>query len=422
MNFIKTPVKGMRDCLPADMRLRLEVINMIRETYALYGFSEIETPAVEHIENLTSKQGGENEKLIFKILKRGRELERAMTDESGELCDCGLRYDLTVPLARYYANNANVLPSPFKALQIGSVWRADNPQKGRFRQFTQCDIDILGENTIMAEIELIVATANMLTRIFEQINIKKFTVHVSDRHILRAMAHFAGFAEDDYNDIFIILDKFDKIGLNGIQKELTAKGYNQESIDKYIDIFRKSINGVTCRQFCEFLLDGHLEQDCVDNLDTILNCVRAMVSEDINVIFDPTLVRGMSYYTGTIFECSIDGYNFSIAGGGRYDKMIGKFSGVEVSACGFSIGFERIITILSDHMDAIKHEEEKKYAILIESNVPYDKMIAAFQEAQELRNQGKTVTVQALRKNAKFQINKLIESGYTEIQKVYNDD
>ena len=422
MSFIKTPVKGMRDCLPEDMLLRQKVIQMIRETYALYGFTEIETPAVEHIENLTGKQGGENEKLIFKILKRGRELDRALQDGAGQWCDCGLRYDLTVPLARYYANNANVLPSPFKALQIGSVWRADNPQKGRFRQFTQCDIDILGENSIMAEIELIAATANMLTRIFEQADIKKFTVHVSDRHILRAMAHFAGFAEEDYNDIFIILDKFDKIGLDGIRQELIAKGYPQESVEKYIGIFRENTDGATCRQFCQFLLDGHIDARYVDNLDTILSCVRTMVSKDISVVFDPTLVRGMSYYTGTIFECSIDGYNFSIAGGGRYDKMIGKFSGVEVSACGFSIGFERIITILSDHMDAIKGETGKKCAILIEGNVPYEKMVEAFHRAQELRGQGVTVTVQTLRKNAKFQINKLEESGYTEIQKVYNDN
>ena len=186
MSFIKTPVKGMRDCLPADMLLRQKVMGMIRETYGTYGFSEIETPAMEHIENLTSKQGGENEKLIFKIQKRGEELEKAI-QQGGETCDSGLRYDLTVPLARYDANNADKLPMPFKALQIGSVWRADRPQKGRFRQFTQCDIDILGENSIMAEIELIAATTAALSRIFEQIGIRKFTVHSSDRHILRGM-------------------------------------------------------------------------------------------------------------------------------------------------------------------------------------------------------------------------------------------
>lgn len=418
MSFVKTPVKGMRDCLPADMILRRRVMDMIRETYAMYGFSEIETPAVEHIENLTGKQGGENEKLIFKILKRGRELEKAQA-QGGELTDIGLRYDLTVPLARYYANNAESLPTPFKALQIGSVWRADNPQKGRFRQFTQCDIDIMGENTIMAEIELIAATAAMLTKIFALIDVKKFTVHVSDRRILRAMAHYAGFDEADYSDIFIILDKLDKIGLEGVESELKAKGYDEAAIARYIEIFRRGTDGMSCRAFCECLLDGHLEAGAVEDMDTILACVRGMVSHDVSVVFDPTLVRGMSYYTGTIFECTIDGYNFSIAGGGRYDKMIGKYSGVEVSACGFSIGFERIITILSDHPEALKLVQGGKVAFLVEAGASAEKIMEVFAEAQRLRAEGTVVTVQTLRKNAKRQINMLEAEGYERIERIY---
>lgn len=421
MNFIKTPVKGMRDTLPSDMMLRQKVIKMIRETYSLYGFSEIETPAVEHIDNLTSKQGGENETLIFKILKRGKDLECSLAENKGQLCDSGLRYDLTVPLARYYSNNSSKLPTPFKSLQIGDVWRADRPQKGRFRQFTQCDIDILGENSIMAEIELIGATADMLTRIFEQANVNKFTIHVSDRHILSAMAHYAGFNEDDYNDIFIILDKFDKIGLDGIRNELISKGYNKQSIEKYVNIFQRNRDEVSCREFCDFLLDDHIDRCYIDNIDTILGCVRNMVSNNITVKFDPTLVRGMSYYTGTIFECSIDGYNFSIAGGGRYDKMIGRFSGVEVSACGFSIGFERIITILLDHIDNKKIVTQKKCAILVENGLSTDQMVDVFENAQKLRDQGTIVNIQILRKNAKFQINRLMEEGYSDIQKVYKN-
>ena len=207
MKFITTPVKGMNDFLPEDMRLREHVLGLIRETYATYGFDQIETPAMEHIENLTGRQGGENEKLIFKVLKRGRELEKGM--ETGELADCGLRYDLTVPLARYYANNKNSLPTPLKALQMGSVWRADKPQKGRFRQFTQCDIDIIGDGSIMAEIELIAATSKMLTRIFSEVGIREFTVHINDRRILKAMAASAGFTPEQYDDVFIILDKMD---------------------------------------------------------------------------------------------------------------------------------------------------------------------------------------------------------------------
>jgi len=421
MNFIKTPVKGMRDYLPQDMLLRQNAIHMIRETYAKYGFTEIETPAMEHIENLTNKQGGENEKLIFKILKRGKSLEVAMND-GGELSDSGLRYDLTVPLARYYSNNASSLPLPFKALQIGSVWRADKPQKGRFRQFTQCDIDIIGENSIMAEIELIAATADMLTKIFSQIGITKFTVHVSDRQILKAMARYAGFHEEDYSNIFIILDKYDKIGLEGIENELRKKGYEEVAIQKYVDIFKTPVGDQTSKEYCSFLIDAFLEEKYANDLDTIIQCVRKMISGDVNVIFDPTLVRGMSYYTGTIFECSIDEYNFSIAGGGRYDKMIGKYCGTDVSACGFSIGFERIITILNDHMDISTYGEQDKHAFLIQQNVPTENILEVFQQAQMLRQQGKIVTVQTMKKNLKRQIGDLSASGYSNITKVYKDE
>lgn len=422
MSFIKTPVTGMRDCLPADMQLRQQVMGMIRETYAKYGFTEIETPAIEHIENLSNKQGGENEKLIFKIMKRGADLARALEKGNDDLADIGLRYDLTVPLARYYANNANSLPSPFKALQIGSVWRADKPQKGRFRQFTQCDIDILGDNSIMAEIELIAATSDMLTKIFEKINIRKFTVHVSDRRILRAMAKYAGFEETDFDDVFIILDKFDKIGLDGVEAELVKNGYGAEAIARYISVFRKITDGISCREFGAALVEaGSLEEQVVEDLDTILSCVRSMVSEDVNIMFDPTLVRGMSYYTGTIFECTIDDYNFSIAGGGRYDKMIGKYSGTETCACGFSIGFERIITILKDHLKEDDEAAGDKCALLVDKGVTPEKMIEVFKRAQQLRQEGTVVTVQTMKKNMKHQINLLEANGYSRFEKIFKD-
>ena len=218
MKFISTPVKGMQDFLPEDMRLRTHVLGLIRQTYATYGFEEIETPAMEHIENLTGRVGGENEKLIFKVMKRGRDLEKGL--QTGEIADSGLRYDLTVPLSRYYAANRSVLPAPLKALQIGNVWRADKPQKGRFRQFTQCDIDIIGDGSVMAEIELIAATSGMLTRIFSEVGLREFTVHINDRRILRAMAAAAGFDEAQFDDVFIILDKMDKIGPEGVRESL----------------------------------------------------------------------------------------------------------------------------------------------------------------------------------------------------------
>ena len=416
--LIKTPVKGMNDMLPADMRLREHVLTLIKENYARYGFSQIETPCMEHIENLTSKQGGENEKLIFKVMKRGAELERAMQSEDGELADFGMRYDLTVPLSRYYACHSAELPSPFKALQIGNVWRADRPQKGRFRQFTQCDIDILGDDSVLSEIELLSATSSTLQRIFEEADIHGFTLHINDRRILRAMAAYAGFAEEDYDTVFIELDKMDKIGRDGVRVSLLEGGFAEQSVDTYLSLFDGDTSDV--RAFCQKMTEsGTLDGEVLASLETILACVRPMVSADVTIAFDPTLVRGMSYYTGTIFEVTIDRYNFSIAGGGRYDEMIGKFSGQRVPACGFSIGFERIVTILKDVQAEKNADSARKVAFLLESGMDSAKMQSVFVRAASLRAEGVTVTVQPLKKNAKFQIDRLAADGYTEIERIY---
>ena len=420
MKFIKTPVKGMNDMLPADMRLREHVLALIKENYAKYGFSQIETPCMEHIENLTSKQGGENEKLIFKVMKRGAELERAMASEDGELADFGMRYDLTVPLSRYYANHSAELPSPFKALQIGNVWRADRPQKGRFRQFTQCDIDILGDDSALSEIELLTATCSTLQCIFEEANIRHFTLHLNDRRILRAMAAYAGFEEAAYDQVFIQLDKMDKIGTDGVREALLADGFAEQSVDTYLSLF--DADASDARAFCEKLTaSGALQPEVLESVEKILACVRPMISEDVTIAFDPTLVRGMSYYTGTIFEITIDQYNFSIAGGGRYDEMIGKFSGQRVPACGFSIGFERIVTILKDVQTTASAGTDKKVAFLVENGMDTAKLAEIFRRAAALRADGTTVTVQPLKKNAKFQIDRLEADGYREIERIYRD-
>ena len=419
MKFIATPVKGMNDFLPADMRLREHTLSMIKEIYASYGFAQIETPAMEHIENLTSNQGGENEKLIFKVMKRGADLARALEKENGELADNGLRYDLTVPLSRYYANNSNDLPSPFKALQIGNVWRADKPQKGRFRQFTQCDIDILGDDSILAEIELIAATSTALYKILSQVNIKDFTVHINDRRILKAMTLYAGFPEESQDLVYIILDKLDKIGVEGVKEALIKEGFETASVDKYVTIFDKFTQGVGAKEFCEFLNQDYINVEIVEGVDTIISCVKTMTESGVKLVFDPTLVRGMSYYTGTIFEITLDNYNFSVAGGGRYDEMIGKFSNQKVPACGFSIGFERIITILKD-FDAQKLIDNKnKKAFLIDKKASVQTMTGIFEKAAALRKEGWTVTVQPLKKNAKFQVEKLEADGYSDIEKVF---
>ncbi len=419
MGFISTPVKGMNDFTPEDMRLRTHVLSLIRDNYKKFGFDEIETPCMEHIENLSGKIGGENEKLIFKVMKRGRELEKGL--QTGEIADSGMRYDLTVPLSRYYANNRAVLPSPLKALQIGNVWRADKPQKGRFRQFTQCDIDILGESSCMAEIELISATADTLSKIFSEVGIREFTVHINDRRILKSMALAAGFPEDKLDEVFITLDKMDKIHLDGVRESLLEEGYDAAAVEKYTAMFSNIPDDTDVSRFCGEICGDYLDDGVKENMDIIMKTSRALLRSGVSLVFDPTLVRGMSYYTGTIFEITIDNYNFSIAGGGRYDEMIGRFSGQNVPACGFSIGFERIVTILRDLGWKEPSDGCPKTAFLVDKKADADKLLKVFKAASGIREQGGTATVEPLAKNAKFQVESLEKNGYTDVRKVYPD-
>lgn len=422
MAFSKKPVKGMTDFMPADMALRESVLAQIKETYASYGFSQIETPMMEHIENLTSKQGGDNEKLIFKIQKRGAALARAL--EAGEpdgLVDNGLRYDLTVPLARFYANNKEALPSPFRALQVGPVWRADQPAKGRFRQFVQCDIDVLGDSTELAEIELIAATSTALSRVLGRAGLTAFTVHVNDRRILVAAALKAGFSEEEVPGVLVTLDKLDKIGMDGVREELLANGAAVETADTYLAFFQQAVDGVSSRAFCEAVAGDELAEAAA-SLDWIIASARELTDDDVTIAFDPTLVRGMGYYTGPIFEVTIDGFGVSIAGGGRYDHMIGKFSGEDVCACGFSIGFERIIALLRDggvsgQDDAV----EGAVAFLVDAKADGDRRMEALRDAQMLRAEGRDAAVFPMRKNMKRQIAALEEAGFSEFRKVYAD-
>jgi histidyl-tRNA synthetase len=412
MALKKTPVTGMKDILPEEMRLRDYLIGMIKDTYRSYGFTPIETPCVEHIENLLSKQGGDNEKLIFKILKRGEKLKLEEAVSETDLTDSGLRYDLTLPLSRYYANNSASLQQPFKALQIGNVWRADRPQKGRFRQFTQCDIDILGEAGNLAEIELILATSDALKRICPD---SSFTVRINDRRILRAMASFAGFPDDKTEQVFITLDKMDKIGRDGVKQELSENGLSAEAADKYLELL-SSVNGSAAdvRKLKE-TLKNHLEEGAADNLAEIMETVSSCNGNSFGLLFDPTLVRGMGYYTGTIFEVSMEGFGGSVAGGGRYDKMIGKFTGTDTPACGFSIGFERIMAILTDRGFQVPGEK-KKLAFLFEKGTGAEKLAGILKEAEEERKKGNICLVTKMNKNRRFQKEQLGAAGYTEFR------
>ncbi len=416
MALKKKPVTGMKDMLPDEMEIRDYVIHLIKETYKTYGFTSMETPCVEHIENLCSKQGGDNEKLIFKILKRGEKLKLETAKEENDLVDGGLRYDLTVPLARYYANHANELPSPFKALQIGSVWRADRPQRGRFRQFMQCDIDILGEGSNLAEIELILATTAMLGKL----NFKNFTVNINDRNILKAMAAYCKFQEKDYDEVFIVLDKMDKIGMEGVAKELCEMGYEKENVERYLSLFDEITPDVSGIRFLKEKLGDCLTDETAEGMELIISSVEAAKECEFQIKFDPTLVRGQSYYTGTIFEVSMDDFGGSVAGGGRYDKMIGKFTGQDTPACGFSIGFERIVMLLLENGYQAPGNSQKK-AYLLEKKLPKEGMLRVLELAKADRDAGKKVLVVNMKKNKKFQKEQLTADGYTEITECYAD-
>ena len=416
MALIKKPMTGMKDILPREMQIRDYLISLIKDTYASFGFTPIETPGVEHIENLTSKQGGDNEKLIFKILKRGDKLNLETAKEENDLADSGLRYDLTLPLSRYYANNAANLPSPFKALQMGNVWRADRPQKGRFRQFYQCDIDILGEPGNLAEIELILATTTTMGKI----GFKNFKIKINDRRILKAMAAYSGFPEEEYDSVFIILDKMDKIGLDGVTEELIKAGYAQESVDKYVELFKGIEEADDGLAYVAGKIQDNLEDGVKESLGEIINSVNSTKEYSFEVVFDPTLVRGMSYYTGTIFEIEVPEFGSSVGGGGRYDKMVGKFTGQDTPACGFSIGFERIVTILLDNDFQIP-DDRKKVAFLIEKGIQSEMLCDIISEAQAMRKTGTNVLVVRMNKNKKFQKEQLEKEGYAEFREFYKN-
>ncbi len=420
MALKKKPVTGMKDMMPKEMEIRDHVIHLIKETYKTFGFLSMETPCVEHIENLCSRQGGDNEKLIFKILKRGEKLKLHDAKEEGDLVDGGLRYDLTVPLARYYANHANDLSSPFKAMQIGNVWRADRPQKGRFRQFMQCDIDILGEAGSLAEIELILATTSMLGKL----NFKNFTVNINDRNILKAMASFSGFKEEDYDEVFIILDKMDKIGADKVAEELAGLGYEKENVDRYLKLFDEAAEDVSGIRYLKKKLGAHLSDATADSMEMIISSVEAAKDCAFNIRFTPTLVRGQSYYTGTIFEVTMDDFGGSVAGGGRYDKMIGRFTGQDTPACGFSIGFERIVMLLLENGYQVPKKGVKK-AYLLDKKLPKEGILKVLAQAKEDREAGMQVLIVNMKKNKKFQKEQLAADGYEEVQECYaevNDD
>ncbi|MEN2737086.1 histidine--tRNA ligase [Microbacterium sp. X-17] len=403
-----TPPRGMRDFLPAEKARREHALGVIRRSFAAHGFDEIETPVVEDVARLHSGLGGDNEKLAFSVLKRGLggdDLRAAI--ESGDtlaLCDLGLRFDLTVPLARFYATHRAELPPVFRSIQIAPVWRAERPQKGRYRQFVQCDIDIIGEGSQLAEVELITATAAAL----EALGLTGCTIRINDRRILNGLLEYCGFAEARWPQVLISIDKLDKIGAEGVVAELSEGGADSAAVlggilaalephlaEGGVELTVEAISGI---------LPEGIDTDAVAALESLAHALDTL-PEGVALRFDPTLVRGMGYYTGTIFEIAHPGSGSSVGGGGRYDGMIGRFLGTDVPACGFSIGFERVV----DLIDVPEDDALDTVVLVHDPSVPLDRLMAI---KSELVASGRRVRLDRRAKNLKGVLDRAAAAGF----------
>ncbi len=395
------PAKGMRDITPQEKEIRDYVEGVIVNTYKQSGYELIETPVVENIENLTGSEGGENLSLIYKILKRGEKLnleKEGLTED--DLTDLGLRYDLTVPLSRFYCNNRSNLPTVFKALQVGNVFRAERAQKGRYRSFKQCDIDIIGDGTNAAELELIATTAKALTAL----NVRDFVVRFNDRRVLKAVILNCGFTEEEFDGVCIIVDKLDKVGMKGVEKELLTKNFNEAPIEKLMEVLEEiNKKGTDC------LEEYGVSKEIVLEVKEVLEDSNTFANGKYEVEFDFTLIRGMGYYTGSIFEIAYKDLGYSIAGGGRYDEMVGNFIGEKIPAIGFSIGFERLVNQLME--ENFKVPDLEKVVLLYDSR---DKYIEVMAKAESIRELGYSVSVYEKAKKLGKQLNQFQGYGYSK--------
>ena len=397
-----TSVKGTNDYLPNEVEIRDYLQERILSVYKENGFEHIITPAIEDIENLDKSDGGENLNLIFKIMKRGDKLDKALASgvtaaNENELADMGLRYDLTLPLSRYYANNNDKLTLPMKCIQIDRVYRAERPQKGRLREFIQCDIDIIGSESTDSEIELILTT----TKALDAIGLKNYKVKLNDRRLLRAVLQSFGFAENDLDSVCITFDKMDKIGLTGVVEELTEKGFAKDAVDNFEKFLSEG-------DFTLESLKSRLEDKTpAESLEHIIDTVNELTGNAFELVFDLSLVRGQGYYTGTVFEVESIDFKGAVAGGGRYDHLIGKFLNEDIPAVGFSIGFERIFGILMNNGISIEQRADK-IAVVYEDGQLKD----AVKAADALRAQGKIASLYIKPKKLGKFLNKLEERGY----------
>jgi histidyl-tRNA synthetase len=399
--------RGMRDFLPADKARRERVLAVIRERYRAHGFDEIETPVMEEYARLHAGIGGDNEKLAFNILRRGLDAEaiRAAAEDPAQLTDLGLRYDLTVPLARFYATNRAELPAVFRSIQIAPVWRAERPQKGRYRQFLQCDIDIIGDASARAEAELIVASLDALAAL----SLEGATVRINDRRALDAMLDVFGFTPAERPGVLITIDKLDKIGPAGVVAELRERGATPSAADAF-EAFLGRPQTLEALPFGEAqirkALPAGVPDDVIAHLVGVGESVGAARGGDVPLAFDPFLVRGMGYYTGTIFELAHPSVSYSLGGGGRYDGMIGRFLGQDVPAVGFSIGFERIV----DLVEAAAGDAAPAVVLVHDRDVPVAELLAL---KAALVGEGSRVRLEQRTKNLKGLLDRATADGYT---------
>lgn len=399
MKINTNPVRGTRDFGPDEMLVRDYVKGKIEEVYRSNGFTKIQTPVLENINLLQGSQGGENLKLIYKILKRGRKLDLTKDElREGDLVDMGLRYDLTLPLSRFYGNNSSDLPTPFRSIQIGEVFRAERPQKGRYRSLVQCDIDIIGEESELAEMELITITAKALLAL----QFTDFTIRINDRRILQTIIRNNDFQEENIGSVCISLDKQDKVGWEGVREELLAKGFDAKNIEGLItelkDLKQSGRDG-----FQQLDVDKDITEPLMDVMET----VNSLAEGQFRIIYDPTLIRGMGYYTGMVFEIDSEALGCSIGGGGRYDNMVGRYMKNEIPAVGFSIGFERIVDILMD--EKFKVPNSQKSQVVLYSKL--DNYGQLFKEVMSLRNAGKRLVLVPKKKKLGKQLQQLYQEG-----------
>ena len=398
----QTPVKGTCDYLPNEMNIRDRMQQIILDTYKSCGYMHISTPILEDIENLNKSDGGDNLNLIFKIQKRGDKFESAIEQKDFDnLCDLGLRYDLTLPLSRFYANNKDKLLTPFKCIQMDKVYRAERPQKGRMREFVQCDIDILGSDDRICEIDLILTMSKTL----KNLGLNNFSIRISDRQILKALLEKFGFVSQSFDTVCVTLDKLDKIGVEGVRNELATKNLPESAIQQVVEFFEKDIT-------LERVENEIGQNSNCDNLKYIIDEVAKV--DDVEIRFDPTLVRGQGYYTSTVFEIESKDYSCALGGGGRYDGLIGKFVGTPVPAVGFSIGFERIFSLLQNSSN---FDSKPMLALIVDENC----LSKGFNFAKDLRQNYIVSVLKAPNKVGKY-LNKLKEAGFSFFVNLCQDD